>query len=53
MLNLDMKIKVSFYSQNPKKVFLSSVNFSNDLRQNVFLFELYPHTGDMCTEILV
>ena len=52
MLNLDMKIKVSFESQNPKKVFLPVRPFSNDLRRN-FQFELHPHKGEIRTEILV
>ena len=38
MLNLDMNIKVSFESQNPKKVFLPLFPFSNDLRQNVSIW---------------
>ena len=38
MLNLDLKIKVSFESQNPQKV---------------FQFELHPHTGEIRTEMLV
>ena len=50
MLNLDMKIKVSFESQNPKKVFLP--HFSKDLKK-MFQFELHPHTGEIRTEILV
>ena len=50
MLNLDMKIKVSFESQN--SCFFPSVHFSNDLRQ-MFQFELHPHTGDIRTEIWV
>ena len=32
---LDMKIKVSSESQNPKRCFFPSVHFSNDLRKNV------------------
>ena len=38
MLNLDKKIKVSFESQNPKKVFVPLGPFFNDLRQNVLIW---------------
>ena len=41
MLNLDMKIKVSFESQIPKRCFFPSVHFSNDLR-NFFLIWIAP-----------
>ena len=42
----DMKIKVSFDSQNPKKVFLSSVNFPKDLRQNVSIWITPTYSWD-------
>ena len=38
MLNLDMKIKFSIESQNPKKVFFPSIHFSNDWRHNVLIW---------------
>ena len=41
MQNLDVNIKVSFKSQNAKKVFLPLRPFSNNLRQNV-LFWIAP-----------
>ena len=52
MLDLDIKIKVSFMSQIQKKCFFPSVHFSNDLKLNVSI-ELYPHIGEIHTEMLV
>ena len=51
MLNLHIRIKVSFKSQK-KRGFFPSVHFSNDFKQ-MFQFELHPHIGEIRTEILV
>ena len=53
MLNLDMKIKVLFNSQNPKKVFFPSVHFFLIIQDKILQFELHTHTGEIRTEIWV
>ena len=53
MLNLDMKIKVSFESQNSKNVFFCPRSIFLMIKDTRFQFELHQHTGEIRTEILV
>ena len=53
MINLDIKIKVSFKSQNFKKVFFFPTFSFLMILNKMFQFELHPHVGENRREILV
>ena len=54
MLNLDIKIKVSFESQNVKKKMDSSPpSIFLTIKNKMFQFELHQHIDEIRTDILV
>ena len=53
MENFDIKIKVSFKSQNLKKSVSSPLSILLIILNKTFQFELHPHIGEIRTKILV